>query len=50
MRKGGEGRYFTKTFFNFLFGFLALIALAFGILLFAGSQHYTPVDNIAGSQ
>jgi hypothetical protein len=44
-----KGRWFTKTFFNFFFGFLALIAVAFGVLLFAGSQT-TPIDNIAGSQ
>ncbi len=28
----------NKTFFHFFFGFLALVGLAFGILLFAGSQ------------
>lgn len=45
-----KGRWFTKTFFNFFFGFLALIGLAFAILLVAGLEHATPVDNIAGSQ
>lgn len=40
-------KYFTKTFFRFFFGFLAIIALAFGILI-TTSQFSTPaVDNTA---
>jgi len=38
---------FTKTFLRFFFGFVAIIGLAFGVLLFSNSQFADPVDNIA---
>ena len=34
----------NKTFFNFFFGFLTLVGLAFVVLLVAGSQTPQPVD------
>lgn len=38
----------NKTFLNFFFGFLALIGLAFVVLLVAGSQEPPPPDiNVA---
>ncbi|MDO8517776.1 MAG: hypothetical protein Q7S26_00585 [bacterium] len=42
-------RYFTPTFTRFVFGFLAIIAIAFGIIIAAASQapHVAPVDNVA---
>jgi hypothetical protein len=41
----------NKTFFRFFMGFVAIIALAFGVLVFAGSQLEThPVDNVAQPQ
>ena len=39
--------YFTKTFFKFLFGFLVIIGVAFGILIGASSFMPKSVDNIA---
>jgi hypothetical protein len=43
-------KYFTKTFFRFFFGFLAIIAVAFGVLLTSTWVLPTPVDNIATPQ
>ncbi|KKW35791.1 MAG: hypothetical protein UY84_C0001G0214 [Candidatus Adlerbacteria bacterium GW2011_GWA2_54_12] len=41
-------RYFTKTFFRFFMGFVAIIALAFGVMYIAGSQLFQgPIDNVA---
>ena len=40
-------RYFTKGFFRFFFGFLIIIAVAFGILLFTASQTPQPQEQIA---
>ena len=45
-------RYYTKTFFRFLCAFLALIAIAFGVALFASggqseSSRPTGIDNVA---
>lgn len=39
---------FDKTFFHFFFAFVVIIAIAFGVLIVAGS-HITPeaVDNVA---
>jgi len=38
---------FNKTFFSFFFGFVAIIAVAFGVLLAADSQMREPVDTVA---
>jgi hypothetical protein len=42
-------RYFTETFYRFFLGFVAIIAVAFGIML--GASAFSPeppnVDNIA---
>ena len=38
---------FNKTFYHFFFGFVAIITLAFGVLLFAGSHDAPAVDNVA---
>jgi hypothetical protein len=43
-------RFFTKTFIRFFLGFLAIIAVAFGIILIASdlsAPQTQPVDNIA---
>lgn len=41
-------RYFTKTFFRFFAGFVAIIAIAFGVMYIAGSRLSSgPVDNVA---
>lgn len=42
-------RYFTSTFTRFFFGFLAIIAVAFGIIIAVASQtpNLAPVDNVA---
>ena len=42
-------RYFTPTFARFFFGFLVIIAVAFGIIMVASSQlpRTAPVDNVA---
>ncbi len=42
-------RYFTPTFARFVFGFLAIIAVAFGVVIVVSSQapHAAPVDNVA---
>jgi hypothetical protein len=40
----------NNSFFNFLFGFVLIIAAAFGILMFANSQMRAPttgVDSVA---
>jgi hypothetical protein len=39
--------YFTKTFFRFFFGFLVIIAIAFGVLAAASAVMPAPVDNLA---
>lgn len=42
---------FNKTFFNFFLGFVAIIALAFGVLIWSGLQESpTPAENIAQPQ
>lgn len=41
---------FTKTFFHFFFGFVAIIGVAFGVLIWAGLQkaeEVPTVDNVA---
>ena len=40
-------KYFTKTFFRFFFGFLVIIAVAFGILIAVSAFNPTAIDNIA---
>jgi len=46
----------SKSFSGFLFGFIAIVALAFGVLIWAGLQvkdvekNIAPVDNIAQPQ
>ncbi len=43
----------TKVFLRFFFGFVAIITLAFGVLLYAGfqlQQQPQPVDNLAGQK
>jgi len=37
----------NNSFFNFLFGFVVIIALAFGVLMFANSQAPQAVDSVA---
>jgi hypothetical protein len=37
---------FNKTFFSFFFGFVAIIAVAFGVLV-AANQMGKPVDTVA---
>ena len=41
-------RYFTRTFFRFFAGFVAIIAIAFGVMYVAGSR-LSPeqIDNVA---
>ncbi len=46
-------RFFTKTFVRFLFGFLIILAIAFGIIIIVGQylQHQPKnVDNVSRSQ
>ena len=43
-------QYFTKTFFRFFFGFLTIIALAFGVIMVASSVSPKPVDSVASPQ
>ena len=44
-------RYFTKTFALFLFGFLCIIALGFGVAALVGpAVPPAPVDNTAQSR
>jgi hypothetical protein len=46
-------RYFTRTFYRFLFGFLAIIVVAFSVLVVLGlntPKELPPVDNAALSQ
>ena len=43
-------RYFTKTFWHFFFGFLAILVVAFGVLLVDALHQappVAPVDNVA---
>jgi hypothetical protein len=40
-------RYFTKTFTKFLFGFLTIIAIAFGVIIVSAPYFPEPVDNVA---
>jgi len=40
-------RYFTKTFAKFAFGFLTIIAMAFGVMAVAAPHMTEPVDNVA---
>jgi hypothetical protein len=42
---------FDKTFYHFFFGFVVIIALAFGVLIITGSQvQPDPQDNLAQPQ
>ncbi len=45
---------FDKTFFHFLYAFVAIIAVAFGVLIWTGYQQGeiapSPVDNVAVPQ
>ncbi|TSC68886.1 MAG: hypothetical protein G01um101456_442 [Parcubacteria group bacterium Gr01-1014_56] len=43
-------QYFTNTFFKFFFGFLVIIAAAFGILIGASAVLPPPVDSVAAPQ
>ncbi len=38
---------FNKTFYHFFFAFVAIIGLAFAVLLITGAQEPSPVDNVA---
>jgi hypothetical protein len=40
-------RFFTPTFFRFFFGFLFIIAIAFGVLLVTASQMPSPEEQLA---
>lgn len=40
-------RYFTKTFFRFFVGFVAIITVAFGVMLVASNVGVRQVDNVA---
>jgi hypothetical protein len=40
-------RYFTKTFFRFFVGFVAIIAVAFGIVVVVSNINVPKVDNVA---
>jgi hypothetical protein len=40
-------RFFTPTFFKFFFGFLFIIAIAFGVLLATASQTAAPEEQLA---
>ncbi len=45
-------KYFDNTFFKFLFGFLAILAVSFAVLLFTqwwGEQQATANTNNAGA-
>ncbi len=42
---------FDKTFYHFFFGFVAIIGLAFGVLIWTGFQTPPdPIDNLAVPQ
>ncbi|MBY0472817.1 hypothetical protein K2Q00_00845 [Patescibacteria group bacterium] len=43
-------KYFTGTFFKFLFGFLVIIVAAFSVLVVLGQGAPKPVDNVAQPQ
>jgi hypothetical protein len=43
-------RYFTRTFYKFLFGFLVIIVVAFSALAVLGLNNPQPVDNVAQPQ
>lgn len=38
---------FPKSFFHFFFGFVAIVTVAFGVLIWSGLQKPDPVDNVA---
>ena len=40
----------NKTFFKFFFGFIAIVAIAFGVLITASSQSPKAVDTVAHPQ
>ena len=40
-------RYFTKTFFRFFVGFVAIITIAFGVMLITSNLSAPKVDNVA---
>jgi len=43
-------RYFTKTFYRFFLGFLAILAIAFGVMALTASVASSPVDTVAHPQ
>ena len=43
-------RYFTKTFYKFFFGFLVILAVAFGVMALTASVTPSPVDTVAHPQ
>lgn len=40
-------RFFTKTFFRFFFSFLAIITVAFGVIVIASSLNVPAIDTVA---
>jgi len=40
-------RYFTKTFFRFFVGFVAIITVAFGVMMLVSNIGAPAVDNVA---
>ena len=40
-------RYFTKTFFRFFVGFVAIITIAFGVVVLVSNIGVPKVDNVA---
>lgn len=42
-----KNRYFTKTFFRFFVGFVAIVTLAFGVMLVSSYVGVPKVDNVA---
>ena len=40
-------RYFTKTFFRFFVGFVAIITVAFGVMMLASNIGTPAVNNVA---
>jgi len=42
---------FDKTFYHFFFAFVAIIGVAFGVLIWSGMQTPpSPIDNVAQPQ
>ena len=40
-------RYFTKTFFRFFIGFVAIVTIAFGVVVMVSNLSVPKVDNVA---